>query len=136
MQRRNSLGVGGATGIRHPHPCLPERACGDRARLHFAGFPRPPLEPGGRDRIKPPRENRGKAQPRGKESKVRSLCQKQTRGAQDQGGKHGGQSGMPKPEPRPTHGPDQGIVRDEKGQEQPRDKERAQQAAKTNTVRQ
>jgi hypothetical protein len=78
MQRRNSLGVGGATGIRHPHPCLPERACGDRARLHFAGFPRPPLEPGGRDRIKPPRENRGKAQPRGKESKVRSLCQKQT----------------------------------------------------------
>jgi hypothetical protein len=57
-------------------------------------------------------------------------------GAQDQGGKHGGQRGMPKPVPRPPHRPDQGIVRDEKGQEQPRDKERAQQAAKTNTVRQ
>jgi hypothetical protein len=57
-------------------------------------------------------------------------------GAQDQGGKHGGQRGMPKPVPRPPHRPDQGIVRDEKGEEQPRDKERAQQAAKTNTVRQ
>lgn len=43
-------------------------------------------------------------------------------GAQDQGGKHGGQAGMPKPSP----GPDQGIVRDERGQEQPRDKDRAQ----------
>ena len=28
-------------------------------------------------------------------------------GAQDQGGKHGGQKGMPKPEPRPAHGKDQ-----------------------------
>jgi hypothetical protein len=44
-------------------------------------------------------------------------------GAQDQGGKHGGQKGMPTPEP--PRGPDQGIVRDEKGQEQPRDKARA-----------
>ena len=43
-------------------------------------------------------------------------------GAQDQGGKHGGQQGMPKPEPRPPGGNDQGIVRDERGQEQPRDK--------------
>jgi hypothetical protein len=46
-------------------------------------------------------------------------------GVQDQGGKHGGQKGMPKPElrpsPRPGHGPEQ-VVRDEKGQEQPRDK--------------
>ena len=41
-------------------------------------------------------------------------------GAQDQGG----QQGMPKPEPRPRPpgGNDQGIVRDERGQEQPRDK--------------
>ncbi len=44
-------------------------------------------------------------------------------GTQDQGGKHGGQRGMPKPVERPRH--DQGIVRDEQGQEQPRDKERA-----------
>jgi hypothetical protein len=51
-------------------------------------------------------------------------------GVQDQGGKHGGQKGMPKPEPRPEHGHDQGIVR-QKGEEQPRDKERAQQAATT-----
>lgn len=46
-------------------------------------------------------------------------------GMQDQGGKHGGQKGMPKPEPRPSGGGDQGIVRDERGQEQPKDKDRA-----------
>ncbi|WP_291684065.1 hypothetical protein [Bradyrhizobium sp.] len=55
-------------------------------------------------------------------------------GVQDQGGKHGGQKGMAKPEPKPPHGPDQGIVRDEKGQEQPRDKARAQQVHRTDTV--
>jgi hypothetical protein len=43
-------------------------------------------------------------------------------GQQDQGGKHGGQKGMPKATPTP----DQGIVRDDKGQEQPRDRARAQ----------
>jgi hypothetical protein len=47
-------------------------------------------------------------------------------GQQDQGGKHGGQKGMPRPEPRPHTSGDQGIVRDERGQEQPRDKARAQ----------
>jgi hypothetical protein len=36
-------------------------------------------------------------------------------GAQDQDGKHGSQKGMPKPEPRPTPGHDQGIVRDGRG---------------------
>lgn len=51
-------------------------------------------------------------------------------GVQDQGGKHGGQKGMPEPGPRPPHGPDQGIVRDQKGEEQPRDKERAQQVSR------
>ena len=64
-------------------------------------------------------------------------------GVQDQGGKHGGQKGMRKPEPRPTtrrepgrgDAPDQGIVRDERGQEQPRDKERAQQVSRTDPVR-
>jgi hypothetical protein len=56
-------------------------------------------------------------------------------GIQDQGGKHGGQKGMPAAEPKPPHGPDQGIVRDEKGQEQPRDKERARQVHKTDTFR-
>jgi hypothetical protein len=55
-------------------------------------------------------------------------------GVQDQGGKHGGQKGMPRPEPKPPHGPDQGIVRDDKGQEQPRDKARAQQVHRTDTV--
>jgi hypothetical protein len=54
-------------------------------------------------------------------------------GVQDQGGKHGGQKCMPKPEPKPPDGPDQGIVRDEKGQEQPRDKARAQQVRTTGT---
>jgi hypothetical protein len=45
---------------------------------------------------------------------------------QDMGGKHGGQKGMPKPTQRPGRkSSDQGIVRDERGQEQPRDKERA-----------
>jgi hypothetical protein len=64
-------------------------------------------------------------------------------GMQDQGGKHGGQKGMPKPEPKPPtssepkpgDAPDQGIVRDERGQEQPRDKARAQQVSRTDTVR-
>jgi hypothetical protein len=55
-------------------------------------------------------------------------------GVQDQGGKHGGQKGMPKPERRPAGGKDQGIVRDGSGQEQPRDKERAQQVSRTETV--
>ena len=62
-------------------------------------------------------------------------------GVQDQGGKHGCPKGMPKPEPRPAtrrergYAPDQGIVRDERGQEQPRDKERAQQVSRTDTIR-
>jgi hypothetical protein len=43
-------------------------------------------------------------------------------GSQDMGGKHGGQKGMPKPEPRPVGRSDQGIVRDQQGQEQPQDK--------------
>ena len=50
--------------------------------------------------------------------------------AQDQGGKHGGQQGMPKPEPRPPGGSDLGIVRDERGQEQTRDKARAQHVSR------
>ena len=56
-------------------------------------------------------------------------------GVQDQGGKHGGQKGVSKPDPKPPHGPDQGIVRDEKGQEQPRDRGRAQQASQTDAAR-
>jgi hypothetical protein len=49
-------------------------------------------------------------------------------GPQDQGGKHGGQAGTQRPA---SGGPsDQGIVRDERGQEQPRDKERAQQVSR------
>jgi len=55
-------------------------------------------------------------------------------GVQDQGGKHGGQKGMPKPACRPAGGKDQGIVRDESGQEQPLDKERAQQVSQTEAV--
>ncbi|HXN68415.1 MAG TPA: hypothetical protein VN926_12285 [Bradyrhizobium sp.] len=70
-------------------------------------------------------ENRGPAMP-----KTNDL-----EGVQDQGGKHGGQKGMPKPEPKPPHGPDQGIVRDEMGQEQPRDKARAQQVHTTDANR-
>jgi hypothetical protein len=46
-------------------------------------------------------------------------------GRQDMGGKHGGQAGMPKPETRTAA--QQGIVRDDKGQEQPADKSRALQ---------
>ena len=45
-------------------------------------------------------------------------------GQRDMGGKHGGQAGMPKPEDRSSA--QQGIVRDERGQEQPADKARAQ----------
>jgi hypothetical protein len=48
-------------------------------------------------------------------------------GQQDQGGKHGGQAGMPRPAPG---GPsDQGIVR-QRGEEQPRDNERARQVSR------
>lgn len=54
-------------------------------------------------------------------------------GVQDQGGKHGGQKGMPKGELPPAGAKDQGIVRDEQGQEQPRDKERAQQVSQTDS---
>jgi hypothetical protein len=50
-------------------------------------------------------------------------------GRQDMGGKHGGQAGMPKSEER--SGAQQGIVKDEKGQEQPADKERAQHVSRT-----
>ena len=46
----------------------------------------------------------------------------------DQGGKHGGQKGMPKP--AASRAPDQGIVRDERGQEQPGEKERAQKVSR------
>ena len=48
-------------------------------------------------------------------------------GQQDQGGKHGGRAGMPRPAVRPS---DQGIVRDKRGEDQPRDKERAQQVSR------
>ena len=44
-------------------------------------------------------------------------------GAQDMGGKHGGQRGMQDPAPRPGtdqgSSADQGIVRDQRGEEQP-----------------
>jgi len=43
-------------------------------------------------------------------------------GVQDQGGKHGGQKGMPKSSPRPAGGADQDISKDERGPKQPRDK--------------
>ena len=52
-------------------------------------------------------------------------------GVQDQGG----QKGMPKPGLSPAGAKDQGIVRDERGQEQPRDKQRAQQVSQTDSVR-
>lgn len=55
-------------------------------------------------------------------------------GVQDQGGKHGGQKGMPKSQLPPARAKDQGIVRDERGQDQPRDKQRAQQVTQTDTV--
>jgi hypothetical protein len=49
-------------------------------------------------------------------------------GPQDQGGKHDGQAGMPRPA---SGGPMyQGIVRDERGEEQPRDKDRAQHVSR------
>lgn len=51
-------------------------------------------------------------------------------GHQDMGGQHGGQAGTPKPENR--NSTQQGIVRDEKGQEQPADKERAQHVSRGN----
>ena len=49
-------------------------------------------------------------------------------GRQDMSGKHGSQAGMPKPEDRSST--QQGIVRDENGQVQPADKERAQHVSR------
>jgi len=49
-------------------------------------------------------------------------------GRQDMGGKHGGQAGMSKPDQGSAA--QQGIVRDEKGQEQPVDKSRAQHVSR------
>lgn len=49
-------------------------------------------------------------------------------GAKSQGGKRDLQSGMP--DPSQPGGEDQGIVRDERGQEQPGDKARAQQVSR------
>jgi len=50
-------------------------------------------------------------------------------GRQDMGGKHGGQAGMPKPDRSAAQ---QGLVLDEKGQEQPADKSRAQHVHRGN----
>ena len=43
-------------------------------------------------------------------------------GVQDQGGKHGGQKGMPKPEPKPPPGPDEDTPSNRKQQPRQRDK--------------
>ena len=51
-------------------------------------------------------------------------------GARDHSSEHGVQTGMPKPYPPRAGEPDQGIVRDERGQEQPKDKERAQHVSR------
>jgi hypothetical protein len=93
-----------------------------------------PTEPRGCDRI-----NQRKA----RKGPVAMPKENNLKGVQDSGGKHGGRKGMPKPEPRRPatpergsgHAPDQGIVRDERGQEQPRDKARAQQVSRTDKVR-
>lgn len=50
----------------------------------------------------------------------------------DQSRGHGVQTGMPKPHPPRAGETDQGIVRDERGQEQPKDKERAQRVSRVN----
>ena len=49
-------------------------------------------------------------------------------GHQDMGDKHGGQAGMP--EPAEKAGAQKRIVKDEKGQEQPADKARAEQVSR------
>ena len=51
-------------------------------------------------------------------------------GARDHSSEHGIQTGMPKPHPPRAGEADQGIVRDERGQEQPKDKERAQHVSR------
>jgi len=53
-------------------------------------------------------------------------------GRQDMGGKQGGQAGMPKPEG--ISGVQQGIVKDEKGQEQPADKARRSKMPAANAL--
>jgi hypothetical protein len=53
-------------------------------------------------------------------------------GPRDQSRDDGAQAGMPKPHPPRAGQTDQGIVRDERGQEQPTDKERAQRVSRVN----
>jgi hypothetical protein len=48
----------------------------------------------------------------------------------DQNSQHHVQTGMPKPHPPRAGEADQGIVRDERGQEQPKDKARAQRVSR------
>jgi hypothetical protein len=55
-------------------------------------------------------------------------CRKKTIWKAGKGGKHGGQAGVPQPEQNSSSA--QGIVRDEKGQEQPADKPRAQHVSR------
>jgi hypothetical protein len=51
----------------------------------------------------------------------------------DQDSRHRFQTGMPKPHPPRAGETDQGIVRDERGQEQPKDKERAQHVSRVDS---
>ena len=53
-----------------------------------------------------------------------------TKADRDQGKRLGFQTGMPKPHPPRAGEADQGIVRDERGQEQPKDKARAQHVSR------
>jgi hypothetical protein len=53
-----------------------------------------------------------------------------TEGARDRGKRRGFQTDRPKPRPPRAGESDQGIVRDERGQEQPKDKERAQHVSR------
>ena len=58
------------------------------------------------------------------------MAKQNDQAARDEGRERGLQTGMPKPHPPRAGEQDQGIVRDERGQEQPNDKKRAQHVSR------
>ena len=124
------------------------QTCGADLGSSRFGLDRAPLEPHGSGSHCRAWEKRKRFKPAGRENAAKTRCDyhapRKRFGRCARSRRQAWRpEGMPKPEPRPTtrrepgrgHAPDQGIVRDERGQEQPRDKERAQQVSRTDPTR-
>ena len=70
-------------------------------------------------------------EPRARDTtRIDTMAKQNDQAARNEGRERGLQTGMPKPHPPRAGEQDQGIVRDERGQEQPRDKKRAQRVSR------